>query len=112
MNDITIRQFQEDSHRIAREHGFWEQMDIIARDHPDGIPIVLDSKLMLITGEVAEAEDALRHDKGNEAVGEELADIMIRVADLAEWMGIDLTNAIQSKQAYNETRPHKHGKRF
>jgi len=39
----------------------------------------------------------------------ELADIVIRVMDLAEALGIDLEGAIERKHAYNVTRPHKHG---
>jgi NTP pyrophosphatase (non-canonical NTP hydrolase) len=73
---------------------------------------------MLIVSEAAEAlEDVrngdfeLRVTSEGKPVGlpSELADIIIRVADYAEWQGYDLTAAIQVKQAYNENRPHKHG---
>lgn len=40
----------------------------------------------------------------------ELADIIIRVADLAGAEGIDLDAAVQRKHAYNVGRPHKHGR--
>jgi NTP pyrophosphatase (non-canonical NTP hydrolase) len=40
----------------------------------------------------------------------ELADIMIRVADLAGALGIDLESAVQKKHAYNLGRPRKHGR--
>lgn len=40
---------------------------------------------------------------------EELADIVIRVCDLAQELGIDLGEAVVAKMAYNKTRPHKHG---
>ena len=42
----------------------------------------------------------------------ELADAVIRIADLCGYMGIDLEAAIREKMAYNATRPHKHGKNF
>ncbi len=42
----------------------------------------------------------------------ELADAVIRIADLCGHLGIDLEAAIDLKMAYNETRPFKHGKRF
>lgn len=47
----------------------------------------------------------------NKPVGfpSELADIVIRVCDLAGFLGIDLETAIKDKMAYNATRPHRHG---
>lgn len=47
-----------------------------------------------------------------EGVAVELADAVIRIADLCGHMGIDLEAAIDLKMAYNETRPFKHGKKF
>jgi hypothetical protein len=42
----------------------------------------------------------------------ELADIIIRVLDLAEGFGIDMEDAIRRKMEYNKTRERKHGKKF
>ena len=47
-----------------------------------------------------------------EGVAVELADAVIRIADLCGHLGIDLEAAIALKMDYNETRPFKHGKRF
>tara|TARA_E500000318_G_C3443301_1_gene165861 strand:+ start:264 stop:647 length:384 start_codon:yes stop_codon:yes gene_type:complete len=43
---------------------------------------------------------------------DELADIMIRVMDLAGFKGIDLESHIKAKMRYNQLRPHKHGKKY
>ena len=43
---------------------------------------------------------------------DELADIMIRVMDLASFKGIDLEYHIKMKMAYNSMREHKHGKKY
>lgn len=43
---------------------------------------------------------------------DELADIMIRVMDLAAFKGVDLESHIQAKMRFNELRPHKHGKKY
>lgn len=47
-----------------------------------------------------------------EGVAVELADAVIRIADLCGHLGIDLEAAIALKMEYNETRPFKHGKQF
>ena len=47
-----------------------------------------------------------------EGVAVELADAVIRIADLCGHLGIDLDAVIAEKMAYNADRPYKHGKRF
>lgn len=39
----------------------------------------------------------------------ELADAVIRILDLCGALGIDLEKAVETKMAYNATRPHRHG---
>lgn len=43
---------------------------------------------------------------------DELADIMIRVMDLAQHKGIDLEAHIKAKMRFNSLREHKHGKKY
>ena len=47
-----------------------------------------------------------------EGVAVELADAVIRIADLCGYLGIELENVIAEKMDDNEGRPYKHGKRF
>lgn len=47
-----------------------------------------------------------------EGIPAELADTVIRIADMAFIYGIDLPRAIEEKLAYNATRPHMHGKKL
>lgn len=74
--------------------------------------------MALIATEVSEAVDAYREHRMEawtlpsgkiEGVAAELADVMIRVADVAGVYGIDLEAAITAKMAYNKTRPTRHG---
>lgn len=44
--------------------------------------------------------------------GDELADAMIRLMDLAEGTGVNLEKHIELKLRYNKLRPHKHGKNY
>lgn len=67
------------------------------------------AKLMLVTTEVAEAAEAVRSgDWAN--LGEELADVVIRVMDLAAGLRLDLEWEVSSKIAANASRPHMHGR--
>ena len=43
---------------------------------------------------------------------DELADVMIRVMDLAAFKGINLEQHILAKMRFNAMREHKHGKKY
>ena len=64
---------------------------------------VLES-LALIASEVGEAVNECRGDEPTQELGTELADIILRVADLAQCQGIDLEKAIIAKMELNENR--------
>ena len=97
----------------AEAHGF----------HEDGNPPTPEM-LMLIVSEAAEAMeedrkagimiDPIRYraDGKPEGFGPELADILIRTGHLAAVHGIDLADMVEQVQAFNRTRPHKHGKKY
>lgn len=62
-------------------------------------------------------DDALPHEGSRpvlkpEGFGVELADAVIRIADLAYLTGVDLGALVLEKMTYNATRPHKHGRQF
>ncbi len=79
-------------------------------------------RLMLVVSEAVEAMEELRSGKSPivreviagkpEGFGSELADIVIRVFDLAMIEQVDLATEILEKIAYNKTRPKLHGKTF
>jgi NTP pyrophosphatase (non-canonical NTP hydrolase) len=49
------------------------------------------------------------HERKPEGIPIELADVVIRIAAFCGQYNIDLANAIETKIAYNLTRPYKHG---
>lgn len=82
-------------------------------------PDELAAKLCLIHSEVSEALEDVRTgdvepgtvDDAGKSVGlpSELADIIIRVFDLCGALGIDITDALRQKMAYNDQREYRHG---
>jgi NTP pyrophosphatase (non-canonical NTP hydrolase) len=96
MKITSVPALQAEIHQVAKEHGWW--------DKTRGIPELL----CLVHSEVSEALTAFRE---GDPVGmaEELADVVIRVFDMAEQLGIDLEEEIMSKHEYNKTRPYRHG---
>ncbi len=67
--------------------------------------------IALIHSELSEALEA--HREGDvENFAEEMADVVIRVADLCGGYGIDLEAAIVAKMERNRQRPRLHGKRY
>jgi NTP pyrophosphatase (non-canonical NTP hydrolase) len=130
---MTISELSRKAHANALDKGFWSV-------EASGETPNIAEKLMLIVSEVSEALEALRNNnfrpfpkeflelarKDFESkepahlfktviknhMSDELADIVIRVADLAGYMNIDLETHIELKIAYNATRERLHGKRF
>lgn len=60
--------------------------------------------LALVASEVGEAINECRNEKPTDAFGEELADIILRVLDIAHWQGIDIEEKIMDKMIKNENR--------
>ena len=110
---MTITDLIREAHETAANKGFWDT-GIDGRDLPQ--------KHMLIVEEVAEANAEIREGRSLLEVwyegekpcgyGIELADIIIRVCDLAGAFGIPLEGLIRAKMDYNKTRPYRHGKQF
>lgn len=119
--NLKIKDACKEIHDNSVAHGFWEL---------ENVP----EKLLLAICELAEATEA--HRKGGnldamidtflesdrsdlnfekyikDSFGDELADAVIRIFDLAEHMNIPLEFHIKIKHSYNLNRPYKHNKQY
>lgn len=90
---------------INKNHGFEEDADFN-----------FGEKLALVHGELSEALEYYRKGDGPSdhipeftGVEEEFADVIIRLMNIAEHMKLRVPQAMLAKQAFNATRPFKHG---
>lgn len=104
-----FEELSEQIHDNAVAKGFWpEEVD----------DIFITKQLMMIVSEAVEVMEAIRKDKGEEAIADEMADIIIRTLDLHVgliehgYTATSLTEAVSKKTATNKARPQKHGVRF
>lgn len=101
---MTIKQLQLESYKCAEQHGWHDSVHI-------------PEKLAAIHSEVSEAFEDFRDDNMDLyfqntkpcGFGVELGDILIRVADLAQCLNIDLEEMIKMKMCFNKYRPYRHG---
>ena len=109
---VSFETISQKLHKAAREKGFYDNLDMT--DFTSQA-----KQIAMIHSEATEVLEALRKDKGQDAVLDEIADILIRVFDfygaLTAAGVIDdehyLDKAFKAKVDFNKGRPHMHGLR-
>lgn len=108
---LTLKSVVYAAHSQAESSGWWDEENWNIAE-----------KLALIHSEVSEALEEIRKpgdedhsilhfDESGKPVGfvSELADVIIRIADLCGKMNIDLESAVTEKMLYNAMRTRRHG---
>lgn len=102
----------EELHQTASEKGFWDPLE---RMEEQDRFIFYAKQLAMVHSEATEVLEALRKNKGQKEVVEEIADIIIRCLDLY-WgmrkMGTvedSLHQTFRRKTSFNKTREKLHG---
>ena len=103
--DTTIAALQRRVYETARDRGHHDDLTI------DRYGTLV--RLCLVHTEVSEAAQVVkRHglaDTWLPVLGEELADAMIRLLEMAEGLGLDLGTLIVAKDMDNRSRPYRYG---
>lgn len=111
---LNLDDVSKEIHKTSVEKGFWDYM--YASLMPVYDPFIFYAKqLAMVHSEATEVLEALRKNKGQEQVVEELADILIRVFDLYEGLRSSgevqdsLHETLERKMGINKDRPRMHG---
>lgn len=96
-------------HEVSKEKGFHDT----DRSLPHTVGMVVTELAEMIEVERA-GQAGARSDKipDHTKLEEEVADAIIRLLDLAGKLGLKVGGAVVAKHAYNQGRPHRHGKAY
>ena len=116
----SLNEIVAEAHITAGTHGFYDDiraMTVFLNQQDQSALAAIAKRdfvlaqLAKVASEVGEAVQAIqRHDINSAELETELADIVIRVADLAGFLDVNLGLAVHRKMAVNRSRPRKHGK--
>ena len=109
---MNLDELSEQLNDTATEKGFWDPLKRM--EEQDGF-VFFAKQIAMIHSEATEVLEAMRKNKGQDQIVEELADILIRVCDL--YGGLKRYGAVQDalhetlerKANFNKTREKMHG---
>ena len=111
---MNLDKLSEQLHETAVEKGFW---DAAYRMEEQDFFIFVCKQLAMVHSAVTEVLEAIRKDKGQDQVVEELSDITIRLCDLYGglrefgYVSDSLNRTVRKKARINKGRERLHGVR-
>ena len=122
-----INELSKEIHQINVKNGFYEDQknigEMLALIHSE-VSEALEADRKGVYANLISTDSTATDGSGDEifkanfkkyvkdSFEDELADIMIRVMDLAAFKKIDLESHIKAKMRYNSMREYKHGKKY
>jgi len=127
---MTITEMQREAWHIAETKGLHDdlvtleprqatlvQLGLLQTEVSEALeeltePLEVLIRLLVLHRHISQATQRVKKQRFpdvTEALGKELADIVIRTGDLAGCLGIDLEAAIVQKLQFNATRPYRFG---
>jgi hypothetical protein len=127
-----MRLIQKDVHELAKANGWWEGKDITVvpeklmlivsevaealEEYRNGKPLdevyypdATNGYIDPDSGQYVDWAKGQAPEWKPEGFGVELADAIIRILDLAEFLGLNMEDLVQLKHQYNRTREYRHG---
>jgi len=122
---MKINDLCKQSHETAKEKGWYpkkgrnlgELIALIHSELSEALEFGRDPKIALNKIMYSDGNGILNDEQNDvymkpDGFAIEIADTVIRIADLCGYLGIDLEKAIKTKMKYNSTRPNRHGGKY
>lgn len=130
-----MREIQREVHQLAKDNGWWpegtdvrivpEKLALIHSEISEALeeyrslkdqdiqdtyyPTRTSGYIDPDNGQYCDWEEGQEPSWKPEGFGIELADAIIRILDLADFLGLDMEALVLEKHKYNQSRPYRHG---